>query len=666
VIRFDTRTRVIAAAGSGKTSTMVAKAAYAVDRGLVEPHRILMLAFNKKAATELGDRTAGKISGQAKPNATTFHAFGLNVIGEALGSRPSVSPGPDTRQGVQRLSGIVDQLRDSDPQFRRDWDLFRLVFGKALERFGEPDDPDIDSGPKAGYKTLQGEIVASRGELMIANWLWYHGVSYVYEQPYEHDVSDPHHRQYQPDFYYPDLGVYHEHWGLDRNGQPAPHMIGYLDSVAWRRQTHRTYGTTLLETTWATIMDGTGFDYLTDQLTRLGAALDENPYREPVGEEPLDDAGMLALVGTFMVHAKSNRLDLATVMAPGLRDQLFLRLVGPILHAWDAQLQAERLVDFEDMLNQAADLIRTGQWVSPYRLVMVDEMQDTSVARARLVQALVGQDPHHRLFAVGDDWQSINRFAGADMSIMAGFEDWFGPADTCLLGRTFRSNQTISDVATQFVTANPAQLRKHVTSYRLGEPGAVRALTVPWGRTGAAVTEHLKRLDEGADSPVSVLLLGRYNHDADQLSASLQRRWRHLQVRYQTVHASKGAEADHVVVVANASKFGFPSRQQDDPILRLAMPAPEDFQYAEERRLFYVALTRARESVLIVTLDGRESPFVLELVKAGKVELRKTTGGPITLCPACGRGTVTPRTSRYGPFLGCSRYPRCSWKQSRH
>ena len=107
--------------------------------------------------------------------------------------------------------------------------------------------------------------------------------------------------------------------------------------------------------------------------------------------------------------------------------------------------------------------LEAGRWDSPYELVMVDEMQDASHARARLARALVAE-PGRYLFAVGDDWQSINRFAGADPSVMTDFTGWFGPGQTLRLEQTFRSPQSICDISSAFIQRNPHQLRKHVVS----------------------------------------------------------------------------------------------------------------------------------------------------------------------------------------------------------
>ncbi|MET3933606.1 UvrD-helicase domain-containing protein [Arthrobacter sp. OAP107] len=663
---FDNRVRVIAAAGSGKTSTMVARAGYAIRRGIAQPTEILALAFNKKAAGELSERLVSRLGDDgASVASSTFHAFGLRVVGEATGRKPSVPDDITNGNGIGRLAAIVDGLRDRDPAFRRDWDLFRLVFGRQLPDLGDEDEPetwDRNTGIN-GFGTLAGEVVKSQEEVMIANWLFLNGVRYEYERPYAHDVADAHHRQYQPDFYYPDIDVWHEHWALGSDGNPPPHFDGYAESMAWRRQTHTRYSTRLIETTSATIRDGSGFEHLEQELRRHGIQLEEDPYREAVGEPPITEPAMMTLMRSFMAHAKGNRLtpDVLTQRASRtLRARLFTRLYGVILAEWDRQLRAAGQIDFEDMLNLATDHVESGRWMSPYRLVMVDEMQDTSSARAALVRALM-KAPGNYLYAVGDDWQSINRFAGSDLSVMTRFDNWFGTASTIWLDRTFRSPQSLCDVAGGFVMKNPNQISKNVRSSAPEAGETLCAVSVrERSHYGSAVRQHLTTLDSELTEPATVLLLGRYSRSKDDVTSALEARYANLTIEFNTVHASKGKEADYVVVLG-LERNGFPSIVEDDALLQLAMSAPDSYPHAEERRLFYVALTRAKRSVLLVTRAGRESAFLLELVGDRVVKIRSATGDDITpvVCPKCKKHTMKERKGRYGRFFGCAGYPTC-------
>lgn len=674
VVRFDNRVRVIASAGSGKTSTMVARAAYTLMRRIATADQILMLAFNKEAAKEIGDRVKARVGDAAESvSAETFHAFGMRVIGEATGKKPRLGAGIERDNGIRRLQDIVDTLREDDPQFRRSWDLFRLVFARNLPEPGEEETPtDWDYGRKrAGYRTLNGEVVKSQEERLIANWLFYNGVAYEYERPYPHDTADSRHGQYNPDFYYPGIDAYHEHWAIGADGRAPSSFAGYEEGMKWKKRLHADRGTTLLETSSATVRDGSAFDHLARELTKRGIVLDENPYREIPGEEPLEDHQLVAFVRTFMTHAKSNRLtseELAAraqrLFGTSARARLFLQFYSAIFQRWQTDLDRAKEIDFEDMINRATDLLEAGHWKSPYTVVMVDEMQDSSNARARLVQALVKQ-PGVYLYAVGDDWQSINRFAGADLSVMTDFAGWFGEDLTVWLQRTFRSSQSICDVAGTFVTQNPQQIAKKVQSSQPEHHPTIRAITVPSkGKYAAVIADYLTGLDEAQpdDAPrkATVFILGRYKKTATDLDEIRQMSWRNLEVKFSTVHSSKGKESDYVIIPGLVSG-GFPSAIEDDPLLSLAMPQGDAFPHAEERRLFYVALTRARRTVLLLTVTKRESPFLLEQVKRGEVKLETASGEDATpiMCPKCKTNRMVQRNGKNGAFYGCSTFPSC-------
>jgi len=326
------------------------------------------------------------------------------------------------------------------------------------------------------------------------------------------------------------------------------------------------------------------------------------------------------------------------------------------------------------MLNLAADHLEAGHWVPPFELVMVDEFQDASRARARLVRALV-HHPGRFLFAVGDDWQSINRFAGADIAVMTGFEEWFGTAQTMRLERTFRCPQSLCTVSSGFVLKNPSQITKKVASSEPEFPPTIQAFRVSDDNgIRDAIEAHLKRLHDGVangeiparkNGRVEVFVLGRYRKDEELLPRRWHQRFgRRLTVTFSTIHGAKGLEADYVILPRlTTGAYGFPSGIEDDPVLQLAMTQGDAYPHAEERRLFYVALTRARRSVALITVERRMSEFINELVQDHKLAILSLDGSPavILLCEECKKGTMVPRTNNSdgSRFWGCSRYPAC-------
>ncbi|MEN5286452.1 UvrD-helicase domain-containing protein [Stenotrophomonas lactitubi] len=687
VICFDNRLQVVASAGSGKTSTMVAKAAYAIDRGFVAPERIVMLAFNKDAAKELEGRAQRSFErlgmGDTVVEARTFHALGLSIIAKATGRKPDIPEWAiDATLGFNKLAELVDDLKDRSTHFRTQWDMFRLVFGRDLPPLGTQmlaDGYDRDGTPY--IRTLQGERVKSLEECVIADWLFYNGVTYDYERRYEFDTATDTHRQYRPDFYYPDAELYHEHFALDADGQPPQHFANYADGVRWKREQHAARGTALVETTSFGLRSGEALHHLSERLGESRIELDPNPDRElpDGGAKPMPDADLIGMMRTFIAHAKSNCLSLED-MAERLRqmpeDQFkeryrrFLEIAGPVFQAWDDALADERSIDFEDMLNMAAGLLEQGHYESPYELVMADEFQDASRARARLCRALVNR-PGRYLFAVGDDWQSINRFAGADVSVMTGFREWMGHGQVLKLEQTFRCPQELCDISGRFISRNPAQIAKAVRSAAPTMGPVLQAFQMNRREeVQDGVRQYLSKLHQqllagtapqGRNGRVTVFVLGRYRADRGAVPSDWKTAFGStMEVEFLTAHQSKGREADYVILPGMVNR-GFPSLRSDDPVLSLAMPEGDTYPLSEERRLFYVALTRARRSVAMFTLQGKHSPFLDELVQDGVVEVTSVSGVAINeeRCPVCKMGVFVDRNGPHGAFRSCSSYPLC-------
>lgn len=685
VLCFENRLQIIASAGSGKTSTMVAKAGYALHKKIVQPEEILLLAFNADAAAELAERISERLTPLGLPAdkvvAKTFHSFGLEVIGNATGKKPRLASWLERGGDVRRVSDIVRSLSSKDPKFRKNWELFRDVFQRDLPASGvasEHEDVDKDSR-KTGFRTKDGKIVKSREEQFICDWLYRNGVEYVYERPYEVDTATSTHGQYQPDFYYPKAKAYHEHFALDEDGKPPKEFKNYLAGVKWKRELHAQHGTTLWETTSATLKK----DWLEEieaKLVAAGVQLDPQD-RSPKEQVAIDDLALVKTMRTFLTHAKSNclsdselwaRLAQAEKGAFAYRHRMFLQLFVGIRTEWERLLREEQVIDFDDMLNQAAEALEAGRWKSPYRLVLVDEFQDASHARARMTKALVA-DRGRFLCAVGDDWQSINRFAGADLSVMTDFEQWFGKGETMRLERTFRSPQSLTNISSQFVLKNPRQLKKKVASSQPEFAPTIRAfVAADEAKLRGAIQEQLHalrmKLDDGSVQPgrngrASVYLLGRYRSDEEFYVPGWQQMFGHrMDISFMTIHGSKGLEADYVILPRiTGGKYGFPSTIEDDPVLQIAMPKGEEFPLAEERRLFYVALTRARRSVLLFTVRHKLSPFLTELVRDHKIEVVDSEGQAVQAhpCPKCGQGQMVPRSGKHGKFWACNRFPAC-------
>lgn len=244
------------------------------------------------------------------------------------------------------------------------------------------------------------------------------------------------------------------------------------------------------------------------------------------------------------------------------------------------------------------------------------------MGRYRLLEAMLKGRDDLQFFAVGDDWQSIYRFAGSDISIMSRFRRFFGRATVVKLDQTFRFNDKIASVSGEFIQKNPNQIRKKLNTELECETPQVFVHWVDREEGSPSDAATLKGVIDlmtaGRDlKDASLLVLARYNHllpDASTLK-SLGKNWPGQVRTPLTVHRSKGLEADYLIVDGlTADEFGFPSEIEDDPLLGLVLARPDSYPHAEERRLFYVALTRARHQVHLIADRKHPSSFVLELL----------------------------------------------------
>ena len=677
VICFDSKVLLIAAAGSGKTATMVAKVAYALAMGIVKPNEILMLAFNADAAEELQQRLDKRLTNLPDADqiaCRTFHGFGLSVIGEATGSKPRPAAWLEGGQDVAKVLSIMEELSNSDPVFRTNLMLVRTVFSQPI---GNMPGTSTTEELEKDLVTSRGELVKSREEQLIADWLFFHGVDYKYEAPYPHRTADAEHSQYHPDFYYPEVDLFHEHFALYAQGEPPKEFKGYAEGVVWKRALHQQHETALFETTSHTLRSGEGLPALKEALESRGLKLKPDSNRIPTGRPALETDVLARIIRNLMQHAKGNQLSpeelsqRASRLDP-IRGPLIIDLYAKVLQRWQDELKATGTVDFDDMINLAIEHAESGRYRSPYKLVIADEYQDASAARARILKAITAR-PDTFLTAVGDDAQSINRFAGADISVMRNFLVFYGSGTILQLTLTFRCPDQICKVSSEFVQENPKQIPKEVRTRSSVQGKAIQCFAAKHERElGSLVKDRLTKivmkLRAVWDQPrkPSIMLLGRYRSDRPHNMNDLKQICGpDIDLYFTTVHSSKGTEADYVLMLnVVGGRKGFPSQIEDDPVLQCAMPEPEDFPFAEERRLFYVALTRARRGVFIFTVSGRRSAFVTELANKGHINIVDKDGQAVSsqACPSCGKGFRTQRTGKYGDFIGCSEYPRCNWK----
>jgi DNA helicase IV len=681
IVTNEDTTLVNAGAGTGKTSTIVGKVDYLIRRQLARPDEILVLAFARKASEELKDRLI-KLRGYHGVQVSTFHSLGLGIVGTVEGKRPALSRFAEDDRALSRFFRERVAAMLAQPQTHA---LLLAFFSSLLDEEpidpGKvPDDEFLLLQKSQGLRDLTGQKLKSREEVQIANWLTLSGIAWEYERVYPVDTRSAKYRQYKPDFYLPQHDIYIEHYGVDANGNTRPGIDKecYRQGMAWKRAFHAEHGTRLVETYSYFARQGRLIEELAARLAALGVSsrqLADGEIQELVTEANRSFSDFVKLLSQFLSLTKGNGRtpQQLSERVKSKRDEVFLRLFLPMYEEYEAVLTRSGEIDFNDMINRAREFVSSGRYPCAYKYIVVDEFQDSSENRLGLLQQMRSQVPHGRLFVVGDDWQAIYRFTGSDTGLIIDLQRHVGATARVDLDTTFRYHQELLDFSAQFVMQNPRQLKKTLRSHHgaLGQQPVCVVFQQGIGKAGlpAAIDTACRDiLGSAKGKQETAFVLGRYhfNQPEDMQEIATRLGAGGIAVEYLTAHASKGKEADYVIVLGlEAGEYGFPSNVSDDAVLKMVLTEPEPFAYAEERRLFYVAVTRAKKRVYLIAPQDNASPFVQQDILGSDLRSYITTLGKVSsryLCPVCNGKTIRRTEGRYGAFWACSNYPACEGK----
>ena len=679
---------ILAGAGTGKTTTIVGYVKYLLKKKLCMPDDILVLSFTNASAAEMSKRLNKEIG---KPiTAQTFHKLGLNIITAVQGKKPKIYS-TDIRQFVRKQLDVLTQ----DAAYLRKLCVYLTYYGpEQKSEFDFQTEEEYLSYLKYNPPiTLKKETVKSYGEMDIANFLTQNGITYVYEQEYPIDTRTSEFGQYHPDFYLPNFDLYIEYFGINRHGDVPAYFSGrsgmsaaqtYQEGIRWKRELHWKNGTRMIEVYAYEKLEEQLLPKLEERLKKAGVVFTpmspKDMWADISGSETQKLDRVAELFGTIITLTKSNDCSLDEVRSrnrslknlPNI--DAMIDLIEPVYNNYQSMLYSRNEIDFNDMVNLASVYVQHGQFIPSYGYVIVDEYQDISQAHYRLLDAM-RQQKDYRLFCVGDDWQSIYRFSGSDIGFILNFEKYWGVSEISRIETTYRFPQSLISVSSSFIMKNPEQQQKKLRSAIADHGFSMEKIT---GYTDAYavefLAERLKELPKGS----SVLFLGRYRFDIKILDGQRQFSYQYnvalgktevsfskrtdLQIFFMTVHSSKGLQADYVFILnTKAYGMGFPSQITDAPILQLLLDNCDHYPFAEERRLFYVAITRAKKKVWLVTLKGNESVFVKEIDEVYGENMLKEQ----YTCPLCG-GRLVRRSGPYGDFFGCSNYKAngCRYKRN--
>lgn len=695
VMAEDKRLLVLAGAGSGKTKTLLEKIYYLLEVKGAQPTEILAITFTKNAANEMIDRmlvkadTTGvyqrflqsKALSKVKDERRwqerekhrwvkniqfrTFHSFCYNLIRqdgvkefdnqfrllvdqrvEADSSEMDKYKAPETPDNIlQKL--LIDLCSDRHYLL----DLKRYILDYYVDRPLLKNVPLHDYHREAKmYTSLNGTKVRSKSEQFIADWLYRHSIAFDYEP--QITVSD---FAFRPDFHIPAANLYLEH--------VSEKSYGMKD----KEEQFRKGDMLFVRTFEAMANDSALFNRALDDIVRgrLGA--------RPLPEDSLnfreEFAAMLDFVSDFRAavrrvvdmikvdHTDLSALEKKAGSDPHERIRLFYALALPLIRSYDAFCTDKSYLDFNDLVTKGIALLRNHpeikeKWNRQFRYILVDEFQDVNKLQVELLKLLMSDDT--QLFCVGDDWQSIYGFRGSDVRYIVEFETQFPGARVIRLDLNYRSIDSIVSASNEVIRNNKVRLDKEVRSVVQGNQkihiyaGLDEQRNVQW-----CVNKVKELITEGV-SPEDILFLYRRSKMYKMYNEQF---WNErIRITGRTIHSAKGLEARVVFIIGlTEGSGGFPDTWLDDRIFQLIRPTSHDELLEEERRLYYVALTRAREQLYLITEKGNESSFIREVpvkyVERG-IPLADSIVADSNACRSCGKQIQKGPDVNFCPVCG--------------
>lgn len=668
---------VIAGAGAGKTTTVAAKVKYLVEKKGIEPSQILVVSFTNKAVQELRDKlnrdlkiecpittfhSAGNaiLRKQSSEKLNIVQSTKLYYLIQDYFRNSILKKESLVNNLILFFSSYFDAPYEGDDLNRFFNNVAKANFSTMRSDLDEFRQKVVDIRTKKSV-TIQSEVMRSHQEVEIANFLYLNNIDYEYEPLYKYDILLSR-KPYTPDFIIRqgDNIAYIEHFGITQDGKNDRYsddqLKSYIESIHTKINLHKQHGTKLIYTFSQYNDRRSLLEHLQEELKANGFELCPRSSQEVMAklvssEENRYIRKLVSLICRFITNFKANgftadEFNRMYHSTQNVRTRLFLDICNDCYLEYERYLKENNAVDFEDMINESARVLKDVEEMKQkldFKYIIVDEYQDISRQRFDLVTAL-SKVTDAKIIAVGDDWQSIYAFSGSDITFFTKFQEKMGYAKLLKITNTYRNSQEVIDIAGQFIQKNEAQISKELKSPKnIVDPVIIYTYdgtpkkSNSDNRSGAnyaiahAVEVALEQIiefnkQEGKDNSSSVLLLGRFGFDGDKLEksglfeytdrGSRLKSVKHpnMNITFMTAHASKGLGYDNVIVVNGRNEtYGFPSKIEDDPVLAFVIKGDRSIDYAEERRLFYVAMTRTKNRVYFIAPEQNPSEFLLEI-----------------------------------------------------
>lgn len=669
---------VLSGAGSGKTTTISAKVKYLIDVKNIKPDKICVITFTKKAKEEL-DYKINKIF-NSNVDIYTFHSLGLKIIKYYYKNKDI-----DIIDEKGQYKIICDYIKNN---LFKDKDKFSLFFEafKNKTSFSEEyklfdnyydyhnymykrkyinSNTTMDNYIKEQakrrrnyLKTLNGEYCKSKEEVDIANFLYLNNIDYQYEKSYKKLDNL---KIYKPDFYIEQNNNYNyiEHFGIDKVNKTNNHytkeeLTNYLKNMKLKEKYHCDEKIEdLFIITYSKVLGKRNYlSVLKDSLIKKGYVLskkDNNLVYERLKDTSEDryiNNFVNRIVIPFISYFKRSNYKLDDFKNIKTDNDLLnkqISVISDIYLNYESKLREKNLIDFEDMINisyKVMPYIKEKNLGVDYKYIIIDEYQDVSMQRFNLTKR-IEELFKSKIIAFGDDYQTIFGFSGSRIDLMTEFRNYLSDAKQIPIPNVYRNSQELIDVATKFINKNSKQIKKKlISNKRLINPIELYIYNDSnYINTNINKSNILSNILDKiylSNNKSNVLLLERYNNDIDTiLNNNLFIRKNHeniiykkhedMKIDYLTIHKSKGLEYDNCILInAIDDKYGFPSKIEDEEIIKLLKPKiEENIFYPEERRLFYVAMTRTKNKLYILVPKSKTSSFIREIESDKNVLIKK-------------------------------------------
>jgi DNA helicase-4 len=681
-------TLVTARAGSGKTRTIACRTILALEKENIKPDEILLLSFNRNAAEEMRYRIIDSFGYKHfdKNSARTFHSLAHDIVKP----QEELIYDDGDKDVKQTLTKFIYTIYSSNEilteEFKNNfYEYYRWTSGKEDDCikywFFKNNDEKYHYLRHKKKVTLNREKVKSNGEKWIADFLFEHDIEYKYEKlftcaPYRKQA----HETFESTLYHPDFTIWDkdtntqyiiEHWGINEDDETKSvsrfwkkTWYEYHSEMIWKRKLISKYNTVLIETSVADLKFGRIHfeEILKNKLESYGIVcnkLSKEEILKRIEEKHINDlANKFAKFILYAQKVKYMPEDIDKKLKSNIfhgdkRCESFVSMANIIYKKYQKELLNHNKTDFDNILLNATEKIinskgnceislqKKKQKIKNIKMILIDEYQDFSQLFFDMIRAIIQFNPYVKLFCVGDDWQSINAFAGSDLKFFKEFYTYFHNSEYAQLSYNYRSSANIVNAGN-----NLMQPEGNLAKYASNKQGKIELYNIDdvnihknnsnemdlefiydqhrdFEKSFFAINHrYFKKCVEIISQNVNqnYFIMHRekticHYSELERFAGALKKYFLNknikINISVNTIHKFKGMESDNVIIL-EATNDELPLVHPDSEFYLIFNRTPQMI-LDEEKRLFYVALTRAKENIYILTERANYCEYIFKI-----------------------------------------------------